>query len=154
MIAYYMAMLVFAIVNLIVFILFFREKKLNYYILAIFTLMAISNAGAYLMAISETLREAYLGKKIYYMGACFSLPIMLTIIFKMCNINIKKWVENVLFLYSFVVYGFVLTIGYNKMYYVEASLTKVGDATVFVAKYGFFIICSICCFLGIYWLEL
>ena len=138
MIAYYMAMLVFAIVNLIVFILFFREKKLNYYILAIFTLMAISNAGAYLMAISETLREAYLGKKIYYMGACFSLPIMLTIIFKMCNINIKKWVENVLFLYSFVVYGFVLTIGYNKMYYVEASLTKVGDATVFVAKYGFF----------------
>ena len=94
MITYYAVMSVLALVNLIAFLLFFREKKLNYYILAILALITISNAGNYLMAIADTLNEAILAKKIYYVGGCFIPPIMLMVIFKMCNINIKKWKHN------------------------------------------------------------
>ena len=137
MTTYYAVMSIWALVNLIVFLLFFCEKKLNYYILAILTILTISNAGIWCMAMSDTLNEAIIAKKIYYVGGCFSPPIILIVIFKMCNINIKKWIENVLVLFSFIVYGMVLTIGYNDMYYTSVRLAKEGDATVIIPEYGF-----------------
>lgn len=137
MTTYYAVMSALALINLIVFLLLFDEKKINYYILGILALITISNAGNFLMALSDTLSEAFIAKKVYYVGGCFIPPIILIVIFKMCNINIKKWVGNILVLYSFVVYGMVLTIGYSDIYYVGASLTKDGDATAFVPEYGF-----------------
>lgn len=126
-----------ALINLIVFLMLFREKKLNYYILAILTLVTISNAGNLIMALSDTLGEAYIAKKIYYLGGCFIPPIILLVIFKMCNIALGKWMENLLILYSFVVYGMVLTIGYSDIYYVGAELVKDGNATAILPEYGF-----------------
>ncbi len=137
MTTYYAVMSALALINLIVFLLFFREKKLSYYILAILALMTISNAGNLIMAMADNLGEAYLAKKIYYVGGCFIPPIILIVIFKMCNINIRKWIENVLILYSFLVFGMVLTIGYSDMYYVNVELTKDGDATAILPEYGF-----------------
>lgn len=137
MTTYYAVMSALALINLIVFLLFFREKKLNYYILAILAIMTISNAGNLVMAMAESLGEAYIAKKIHYVGACFIPPIILIVIFKMCNINIRKWMENLLILYSFVVYGMVLSIGHNHMYYKSVELTKDGDATAIIPEYGF-----------------
>lgn len=137
MTTYYVIMSVLALFNLIVFLLFFHEKKLNYYILAILAIITISNAGNLVMAIAGTLAEAYIAKKIHYLGACFIPPIMLIMVFKMCNISIRKGLENLLILYSFVVYGMVLSIGYNQMYYKSVKLTKVGDATAIIPEYGF-----------------
>lgn len=96
MITYYAVMSALALINLIVFLMLFREKKLNYYILAILTLVTISNAGNLIMALSDTLGEAYIAKKIYYLGGCFIPPIILLVIFKMCNIALGKWMENLL----------------------------------------------------------
>ncbi len=137
MITYYGVMSFFALFNLIVFLLFFHEKKLNYYILAILSIITISNAGNLMIATAHTLEEVYIAKKIYYVGGCFIPPIILLIIFKMCNINIRKWVENLFIIYSFVVYGMVLSIGHNDMYYVSAKLSKNGDATAILPQYGF-----------------
>ena len=100
-------------------------------------LMTVSNAGNLLMATADTLGEAYIAKKIYYIGGCFIPPLILMVIFKMCNIYILKWVENIIMLYSFVVYGMVLTIGHNNMYYKSARIIKDGDATALIPEYGF-----------------
>ena len=100
-------------------------------------LATISNSGNYLLALSDILEEAFIAKKIVYVGGCFIPPIMLLIIVKMCNISIRKWIEDVLVLFSFVVYGMVLTIGYNGIYYVNTRLNKYGNATVIVSEYGF-----------------
>lgn len=137
MISFYAILAALAIVSLVVFLFLFREKKLNYYILAIFALIAVSNAGNYLIALVDTLEEAFIAKKIVYLGGCFIPPFMLFIILKMCHIGIRKWLENVLVLFSFVVYGMVLTIGYNGMYYKSATLGKDGNATVIIPEYGF-----------------
>ncbi len=137
MTTYYAIMSGLALINLIIFILFFREKKLNYYLLAILAIVTISNAGNLVMAMAKTLEEAYIAKKIYYVGACFIPPIILMVIFKMCNINIKKWMENVLILYSFIVYSMVLTIGHSDIYYKSVKLTKIGDATGIIPEYNF-----------------
>lgn len=137
MISFYAIMTALAVVNLVVFLLLFREKKLNYYILAIFALITVSNAGNYLIVLADSLEEAFIAKKIVYLGGCFIPPLMLSIIIKMCHISIRKWLENALVLFSFVVYGMVLTIGYNGMYYRSATLGKDGNATVIIPEYGF-----------------
>lgn len=137
MITYYAVLAALAVINFAIFLFLFREKKLNYYILAIFALAAISNSGNYLMALSDILEEALIAKKMVYVGGCFIPPVMLLIITKMCNISIRKWIENILVLFSFVVYGMVLTIGYSGIYYVNARLNKYRNATVIVPEYGF-----------------
>ncbi len=136
MTTYYAVMAILALVNLIFFLMVFREKKMNYYILAILALITISNAGNYVMATADSLGEAFIAKKIYYVGGCFIPPVILIVIFKMCNIDIRKWMENILLLYSFLVYGMVLTIGHNDLYYTGASLIKDGDATAIIPEYG------------------
>lgn len=137
MTAYYIVMSVLALINLFGFLMFFRERKINYYILAMLAIMAVSNAGNLLMAVADTLEEAYMAKKIYYVGGCFIPPVILIIIIKLCNISVKKWIENILYFYSFVVYGMVLTIGYSPIYYKSASLVSDGTRKVFVPEYGF-----------------
>lgn len=136
MTTYYAIMSGLALINLIIFILFFREKKLNYYLLAILAIITISNAGNLVMAMADSLGEAYIAKKIHYVGACFIPPIILMVIFKMCNITVKKWIENIIVMYSFAIYGMVLTIGHNGLYYKEVELTKIGDATGIIPEYG------------------
>ena len=80
MINFYAILASLAVVNLIVFLFLFREKKLNYYILAIFTLITVSNGGNYLIALADTLEEAFIAKKIIYVGGCFIPPLILFII--------------------------------------------------------------------------
>ncbi|MBE5881418.1 MAG: HD domain-containing protein [Lachnospiraceae bacterium] len=136
MISYYAVMLILASVNLIVFLMIFREKKLNYYILALFAIITVSNAGNFFLATADSIGEALIAKKIYYIGGCFMPPIMLLLIFKMCNISIKKWMENVLLFFSFAVYIMVFSIGYSDIYYKDADLIQVDGATVMVPEYG------------------
>lgn len=136
MTTYYAVMSVLALINLIVFLLVFDEKKLSYYFLAILALVTMSNVGNLVMAMAGSLGEAYIAKKIHYVGACFIPPIILMVIFKMCKINIKKWMENCIMLYSFIIYGMVLTIGHSQLYYKSVELIQIGDATGISPVYG------------------
>ena len=52
------------------FLVRFQDKKVNYYILVVLLLMSISNAGYFLLSIADTLQEAFLAKKITYLGGC------------------------------------------------------------------------------------
>lgn len=137
MTTYYAVMSVLALINLIVFLFLFTKKNLNYYILGILALIAISNAGNLALSMSETLGEAFIAKKITYLGGCFMPPIHLIIIFELCNIDMHKWVKNLLLLFSVLIYGMSLSIGYSDIYYQDASLIKIGNATAISPVYGF-----------------
>lgn len=134
---YYALMAVLSVLNLVVFLVKFQEKKLNYYILAAFVLMLVSNMGNFLIATADTLSVALIAKKINYVGGCFIPPVILLLIFKMCNIYIKKWLQNFLLLFSGLVFGMVLTIGYHGMYYKSAELVFEGETGVIIPEYGF-----------------
>ena len=136
MVGYYAVMSVLASINLIVFLMLFREKKLNYYILALLAIITISNAGNFFLATANSIEEAIIAKKIYYVGGCFMPPIMLILIVRMCNISVKKWIENLFLFYSFVVYTMVFSIGYSKIYYKSVNLIQEDGATVIVPEYG------------------
>lgn len=136
MVGYYAVMSVLASINLIVFLMLFREKKLNYYILALLAIITISNAGNFFLATANSIEEAIIAKKIYYVGGCFMPPIMLILIVRMCNISVRKWIENLFSFYSFVVYTMVFSIGYSKIYYKSVNLIQEDGATVIVPEYG------------------
>lgn len=137
MTTYYAVISILALINLIVFLFFFAKKNLSYYILGILALVAISNTGYLVLAMSETLNEAVIAKKITYIGGCF-MPLMhLIMIFELCNINVRKWIKNLLLLFSFLIYGMTLSIGYSDIFYRSASLSKIGNATVINPVYGF-----------------
>ena len=83
MVLYYVVMSVLAAVNFVAFLMMFREKKLNYYILALLAIITISNAGNFLLATADSVGEAVIAKKIYYIGGCFMPPLVLLLIFKL-----------------------------------------------------------------------
>lgn len=136
MVTYYAVMSALAAINLFVFLMLFREKKLNYYILALLAIITVSNTGNFFLATANSIEEAVIAKKMFYVGGCFMPPIMLLLIFKLCNISIKKWIENIFLFYSFAVYAMVFSIGYSDIYYKSLSLIQEDGATVMVPEYG------------------
>ncbi len=136
MVTYYAVMSALASINLFVFLMLFREKKLNYYILALLAIITVSNVGNFFLATAGSIEEAIIAKKIYYVGGCFMPPIILLLIFKMCNISVKKWIENLFLVYSFAVYTMVFSIGYSDLYYKGVSIIKDGGVTVMIPEYG------------------
>lgn len=134
---FYVCMTLLMAIVFVMFLVRFQDKKINYYILVILMLMAISNAGYLLLATASTLSEALLAKKITYLGGCFIPPVMLFLIFKTCNIRINKILRTFLIVYSFVVYLLVLSIGHCDFYYKSSELITLYNASVLISEYGF-----------------
>lgn len=137
MIGYYLITTILALLNLTILIFKFEEKRSLYYVTIIEMLMAVACAGYLALALSTNLTEAILAKKIYYLGGCFIPPVLFFAMCTICNFKIVTWVRNLLYAYSFIVYGFILTIGYNDLYYTNIRLGKFYNATTLEYEYGF-----------------
>lgn len=135
MIYYYIVMAIISIVLLI--ISFNSEKnKINIYITGIILLSAIANLGYLAIALSNNESEAILGNKIIYIGGCFMPLFLFFTIINICNFTLPNIVKHILEAYSFVVYGFVLSIGYSDFYYESVTICKVDGVTVIDKVYG------------------
>ncbi len=136
MLIYYIITAILALINLVILVFTYENKKANYYIMLSMVIMAISNCGYLALALSTELNEAVLANKIGYLGGCFIPLITLFLICTICNYSIASWLRYILYGLSFVVYFMVLTIGYNDLYYTDLSLGKLGNATILVHSYG------------------
>ena len=136
MILYYFITAMLALLNLVVLVYTYENKKANYYFMLSMIIMAISNCGYLAMALSTDVNEAILTNKIGYLGGCFIPLITLFMICTICNFTVPNWLRYILYGYSFAVYFMVLTIGYSDLYYKDISLGKLGDATVLIHSYG------------------
>lgn len=136
MIYYYLITTALAIVNLVMLVYTYENKKANYYFMLSMLIMTVSNCGYLAMALSTDLSEAILANKIGYVGGCFIPLITLFLICTICNYRIPNWIRYILYGYSFGVFFMVLTIGYSNLYYTDLSLGKLGGATILVHSYG------------------
>ena len=136
MIIYYSIMTVIAVINLLILVFVFDNKKINYYFMMLILIMAISNGGFLALGLSDSVETAILANKIAYLGGCFTSPIMIFIICSLCKYNLSKWVRFAIYGYCFLVYGMILTVEYNQLYYTESHIEKLGDATILVNEYG------------------
>ena len=121
--AYYLITTGLSIINLFILIFAFDNKKINYYFMMLMLIMAVSNGGYLALALSVTVEEAILANKIAYLGGCFTSPLMIFLICSICKINISKWYRFSIYVYCFIVYGMVLTIDYNQLYYKSIILS-------------------------------
>lgn len=136
MIIYYSLATILAVINLIVLIFTFENKKVNYFFMMLMLIMAISNGGYLALSVSTNAETAILANKISYIGGCFTSPIMITLICWICNYRINKWIRLIMYIYCFAVYGMILTTGYNDLYYKEYSIDELWNSTVLVKEYG------------------
>ncbi|MBR4096659.1 MAG: response regulator [Oscillospiraceae bacterium] len=136
MITYYLITTGLALINLLILIFAFENKKVNYYFMMLMLVMAISNGGYLALALSDTLEEAVLANKIAYIGGCFTSPIMIFLICSICKIKLSKWYRFGIYMFCFIVYGMILTVEYNQLYYTEYHIEQFGDSTILVNSYG------------------
>ncbi len=136
MIAYYLITAGLGLINLLVLIFAFENKKVNYYFMILMIIMAISNGGYLALGLSDTVEEAVLANKIAYIGGCFTSPVMIFLICSICKINLNKWLRCGIYIYCFIVYGMILTTDYNGLYYTKSSIDKFGDVTILANTYG------------------
>lgn len=136
MVGYYLVTTILALVNLTILIIRFEERRIIYYLTIIGVLISVACGGYLALALSTNLSEAILAKKIYYMGGCFIPPVLFFAMCTVCNFKVADWLRNILYIYSFLVYGMILTIGYNDLYYVNIRLGKFHDATTLEYEYG------------------
>ncbi|MBQ3162049.1 MAG: response regulator [Oscillospiraceae bacterium] len=136
MIVYYLITAGLGLINLLILIFAFENKKVNYYFMILMIIMAISNGGYLALGLSDTVEEAVLANKIAYIGGCFTSPIMIFLICSICKINLNKWFRIGIYTYCFIVYGMILTTDYNKLYYTSTDIDEFGNSTVLVNSYG------------------
>ena len=117
-------------------IYFIFDKKKNYLFLALFSCVAASNTGYFLLAICNSLPVARAANAISYFGGAFSLLVMMNIIYDICQLRKKKW-----FTYgaagACVAAFFIAASGdWLGLYYKSISLETVNGMTRLVKEYG------------------
>lgn len=136
MIIYYAIATVLAIINLMIHIFLFENKKTDFYYLLLMLIMAISNIGFLSLGLSGTLETAILANKIAYIGGCFTSPIMISLICSVCNFKFKRWLRFIMYIYCFGIYGLIVTAEYNHFYYTKSDIADFWGATTLVNEYG------------------
>ncbi|MBQ3025497.1 MAG: HD domain-containing protein [Spirochaetaceae bacterium] len=137
MLSYYIITSLLVLINFIVLIFLVEGKKINYYFTIMFLLMVLSSLGYLTSALSTTTSEAVLANKIIYLGGCFVPPVLFFSICAVCNLKIKGWCKNLLYIFSLFVYFMVLSTGFSEIYYKKNfTLTSVYGCSVLGYEYG------------------
>ena len=127
---YYLSMFVITVIGFLIVWYKYEISTINYFYRLMLMLMMVSNAGYLAIALSVNIEEIILAVKIMYIGGCFIPPITLSLICALMNYKMPLWIKSVIYGVSSLVYGLVLTIGYNDLYYKDVYLKKYRDVTV------------------------
>lgn len=99
-------------------------------------IIVVSNLGFYFASIATTLEEALMAQKIAYVGGIFLPVFYFLIILDICHVNINRLISSALLFIQFVLFGFVCTIGRNKLFYKGATLIFKNGAPILQKDYG------------------
>ncbi len=100
----------------------FRYKKVDSLFMLLGAAVIFNCLGRFLISISQTLEVAILANKLLYVGGCYIPPLLIMVLFKLCNLKLPRIAVIVMALYSSIVLCLAMTIGYNGIYYKEVKL--------------------------------
>lgn len=115
---------------------FLFDKGKNPGFLALFFCVAASNGGYFLLSVCHSLTVAKLANVISYFGGAFSVLIMLNIIFGVCKIGKKPWIQWILTGISILVFAIAASGDWLGLYYRSVYLSVVNGTTHLVKDYG------------------
>ena len=102
----------------------------------IFILALSAHLSYVMLALSENVREALLANKMLYIGGCYLQMIGMFLIISICNLRPSKLIRFLMVLFSTIVYGGVLTVGYLPVFYKSVEIEKRNGVTVLIKEYG------------------
>ncbi|MBQ7895423.1 MAG: hypothetical protein IJ364_02565 [Oscillospiraceae bacterium] len=114
----------------------FAEKRKEQKFIALFSCVATVNCGYFFQAVSGTLSCAMLANRISYLGAAYSVLVMLLIIMDACRMERKKCVTAVLFAVSTAAFLLAASGGWQGLYYETVDIETVNGMTRLVKEYG------------------
>lgn len=130
LIYYYYVATILVLINLLIFIANFEEKKVNALCLLLNLLMLVANLGYLAKALSTDPGEIHITLKICYIGGCFIPPLLFYTTCCVGNVKIPRLIKVFSYGFSFLVYCFVLTIGISKIYYKSMSISSFMGTTI------------------------
>ncbi len=133
---FYMIFVALSGVAQILFLLQWRKSSSSEFIFT-FALVPVVNVGYVWLAKAQTLESAIMATKLTYVGGCFLQMFLFLGILSLCNFKVRAWARAALMTLSSVLYAFVLTIGYNKLFYKGCELAQ-SDGVSYLAnkEYG------------------
>ncbi len=132
---YYLITLLISVILTIIYI-FKWNKSYNTYITIIFILIPITNAGALLMSMSESLEGALMATRISYIGGCYLSFFIINSIFDLCELKVSRWVRAAIFAHCTLLYAFVVTAKEGSPFYKHIEFSVVDGVPVFEKTYG------------------
>ena len=130
----YSAIAVLSVLLLIAYLLW--EKKREKRFVFLFTCVATVNIGYFMQAISHTLSGAMMANRMSYLGAAYSVLVMLLIIMDVCQVPRRKWLEMLLFGISSVAFLLAASGDWLGLYYEAVTIETVNGMTRLVKNYG------------------
>ncbi len=130
----YGAVALLSVLILISYFLFDKNKKQLF--LALFSCVAASNCGYFLLSICSSLAVAKFANGLSYFGGAFSMLVMLLIIYKVCQIRQQKRLIWTFIGISVAIFMLAATGDWLGLYYRSVSLEIINGTTHLVKEYG------------------
>lgn len=111
------------------------KQKDNRFIL-LFSCVATANSGYFLQSFARTLNGAMMANRLSYLGAAFSVLVMLLIVMDACHVRRKKWVTYLLIGISTTAFLIAASGDWLGLYYESVSIENLNGMTLLVKDYG------------------
>ena len=130
----YGAVAVMSILLLISYLLWEKKKERRF--VALFSCVSAVNCGYFLQAVATSLTGAMMANRLSYLGAAYSVLVMLLIIMDVCQTRRIKWVTGVLIGISTLAFLLAASGDWLGLYYRAVSIETVNGMTRLVKEYG------------------
>ena len=130
----YGAVAVMSVLLLVCYLLWEKKKERRF--AALFACVATANVGYFLQAISHTLQGAMMANRVSYLGAAYSMLVMLLIIMDVCQVPRRKWLGRLLFGISTAAFLLAASGDVFGLYYEAVAIETVNGMTRLVKDYG------------------
>lgn len=130
----YSAIAMLSVLLLVGYILWDKKKEGRF--VALFACVSAVNCGYFFQAVARTLTGAMIANRLSYLGAAYSILVMLLIIMDVCQIRRRKWVTGVLIAISTLAFLLAASGDWLGLYYRTVSIETVNGMTRLVKDYG------------------
>ncbi len=112
------------------------HRRFNVNITVVFILVPVANLGQLMTVYAKSLEAALLATRVNYIGGCFLGYFVLMGVIELCEINMSRVLRLILFLYNFVLYALVMSMGQAELFYKKAELASENGVTYLIKEYG------------------
>ena len=130
----YGAIAVLSLLLLLAYIIWEKNKERNF--LYLFICVALTNSGYFLLSVSGSVFWAMMANRLSYLGAAYSILVMLLIIYDVCKMRPRQWFKPLVFAISTLAFLLACSGDWFGLYYSSVAIEKVHGITKLVKEYG------------------